>query len=97
LRGGRYAGAQILPPKGISQTHTGLIGTGTSGRYGLGWRDSTLDDTGTRIVWHAGATPGYFSHLVLTPESDLGVIVLANAYGPARDRQLADFIGSASP
>jgi CubicO group peptidase (beta-lactamase class C family) len=89
LCGGRYANAQILSPQGITQTHTGQVATSTSGRYGLGWRDSTLDGTDTRVVWHAGAAPGYFSHLVLAPDFDLGVIVLANAYSPAIDAQLA--------
>jgi CubicO group peptidase (beta-lactamase class C family) len=89
LRGGRYGTTQILSPQGIAQTHTGQVSTGGSGRYGLGWRDSTLDGTTSRIVWHAGAAPGYFSHLVLAPDADLGVIVLANAYSPAMDAPLA--------
>jgi hypothetical protein len=33
--------------------------------------------------------PGYFAHIVLLPGADLGVVVLANAYSPARDAQLA--------
>jgi hypothetical protein len=41
------------------------------------------------MVWHAGAAPGYFAHIVLLPGADLGVVVLANAYSPARDAQLA--------
>jgi hypothetical protein len=40
------------------------------------------------VVWHAGATPGYFAHLVLAPGSRLGVIVLANVYSPAADSAL---------
>jgi hypothetical protein len=79
----------VLSPQGIAHAHTGKVGTGGSGRYGFGWRESTLDGPGTRIVWHAGATPGYFSHIVLAPDADLGVIVLSNVYSPAMDAPLA--------
>ncbi|GAA0265842.1 serine hydrolase domain-containing protein [Cryptosporangium japonicum] len=86
LRGGRYGRAQLLSPAGITLTQKGAAEFG-AGRYGLGWRESELD--GERIVWHAGATPGFFSHVVLVPGSDLGVVVLANAYSPAVDGELA--------
>lgn len=86
LRGGRYGSARLLSPAGVALTQKGVADFG-AGRYGLGWRESELD--GDRIVWHAGATPGYFSHVVLVPGSDLGVVVLANAYSPAVDGELA--------
>ncbi len=57
--------------------------------YRLGWRESVLDGSDTRLAWHAGATPGYFSHVVLAPGRNLAVVVLANAYGLAHDQQLA--------
>lgn len=88
LRGGQYGSTRLLSAKGVAETHTGQAGTG-SGRYGLGWRESTLDGSGDRVVWHAGATPGYFSHLVVLPGADLGVVVLANAYSPGKDGRLA--------
>ncbi|EXG80542.1 serine hydrolase domain-containing protein [Cryptosporangium arvum] len=86
LRGGRYGSTQLLSPAGIALTQKGVADFG-AGRYGLGWRESELD--GDRIAWHAGATPGYFSHVVLVPGSDLGVVVLANAYSPTVDGELA--------
>ncbi|WP_165947234.1 serine hydrolase [Micromonospora sp. 15K316] len=89
LDGGRYAGTQVLSADGITQMHTGQVDTSNSGRYGLGWRDTELEGTDTRVVWHAGATPGYFAHLVLIPGSGLGVIVLANSYSLALDSSLA--------
>ncbi len=70
-----------------TKMHTGQVDTGHGGRYGLGWRDTEMD--GTRVVWHAGATPGYWAHVVLVPGSELGVIVLANSYSLALDGALA--------
>jgi CubicO group peptidase (beta-lactamase class C family) len=89
LNGGRYAGAQLLSTDGAAQMHTGQAGTANGGRYGLGWRDTELTGTNLRVVWHAGAAPGYFAHLVLIPDSGLGVIVLANSYSLALDGALA--------
>ncbi|GAB2586962.1 hypothetical protein Aab01nite_50830 [Paractinoplanes abujensis] len=65
-----------------SEMHTGQ----TAGGYGLGWRDTRTD--GTRTVWHAGATPGFFAHVVLLPDADLAVVVLADSYSLARDGAL---------
>lgn len=56
---------------------------------GLGWVESTMDD-GTDTLWKAGSTPGYFAHVVLVPEQDLSVVVLANVYSPAMDAALVE-------
>ena len=89
LNDGRYGDTQLLSPDGVAQSHTGQVPVGSRGRYGLGWRDTVLTGTDTRIVWHAGATPGYFSHVVLVPESDLAVVVLSNVYSLPMDPPLA--------
>lgn len=34
---------------------------------------------GTRVVYHSGEVPGYFSHLYLLPDSGIGVAVLTSA------------------
>lgn len=80
-------GAGVLSPQDIELTHTGRADTG-NGSYGLGWRDST-SDSGARLVWHAGATPGYFAHIVLSPDTRTGVVVLSNVYSLAMDPALA--------
>lgn len=55
--------------------------------YGLGWR---VDDSdGTTRIHHTGATPGFFSHIMLMPEVDRAVIVLANGYSEAKASSLA--------
>ena len=88
LGGGRYGDTRILGAEIMRQMHTGTAATG-HGTYGFGWRNSTLDGVGTRIVWHAGATPDYFTHLVLVPDSNLAVIVMTNIYGLPMDAPLS--------
>lgn len=88
LNGGRYGTTRVLGAEGMRQLHTGTVATG-HGTYGFGWQNSTLDGVGTRIVWHAGATPNYFTHLVLVPERNLAVIIMANVYGLPMDAPLS--------
>ncbi|MEO3745105.1 serine hydrolase domain-containing protein [Plantactinospora sp. B5E13] len=89
LNDGRYGEHRVLSAQGVAQLHTGRVGTGGDGKYGLGWREHTFDDAGGRIVWHAGATPEFFSHLVLVPGSELAVMVLSNTYSLGMDGPLA--------
>lgn len=55
--------------------------------YGLGW--SVTESKGERIVHHTGATPGYFMHLLLVPDRQSAVVILANTYSEARAPSLA--------
>lgn len=89
LNDGRYGGATVLSPQGIAELHTGQVAVGGGSSYGLGWRESTLDGFGDRLVWHAGAAANYFSHILLVPGSDLAVVIMANVYGLAMDWPLA--------
>lgn len=81
-----YARAQLdtelLSPE--TQALAWSEGTGGDGAtgYGLGWR---IDDSeaATRIH-HTGATPGFFAHLMLIPDEERAIIVLANGYSEAR-------------
>ncbi|MEU4426191.1 serine hydrolase domain-containing protein [Actinoplanes sp. NPDC024001] len=82
----RFAMAHLKGGRLLSEETLKLMHTG---EYGLGWRTSTLDGIGTRLVWHAGATPGYFANVVLAPESGSAVVVLGNSYSPALDAPLA--------
>jgi CubicO group peptidase (beta-lactamase class C family) len=90
----RYAKAhldgRVLPARTRDQAWRIQQTTGTRRGYGLGWRIDEM--TGRRIVHHTGATPGYFAHLLLIPEEDRAVVVLANAYSERR----AESLGSAA-
>lgn len=88
LNGGRYGDARILSAESTTRMQAGTADTG-HGTYGLGWRNSTLDGIGARVVWHAGATPDYFTHIVLIPESNLAVVLMTNVYGLHMDPVLS--------
>lgn len=82
-----WARAQLGGDRGpddeaLRDMHTGHVDTGSGGRYGHGWSVGETD--GETTVQHTGATPGYFTHVVLLPERDLAVVVMANAYSEAR-------------
>ena len=82
-----WARAQLGGDRGpdddaLREMHTGHVDTGSGGRYGHGWSVGEVD--GERAVQHTGATPGYFTHVLLLPERDLAVVVMANAYSEAR-------------
>jgi CubicO group peptidase (beta-lactamase class C family) len=51
---------------------------------GLGFGVYRVDDT--TYVGHGGACPGYYSRFLLDPETELGVIILANAIAAPTDR-----------
>lgn len=85
LNRGRYAGQRVLDPAAVRLTQEPSEDPPDDG-YRYGWRADELG--GWPTLWHSGATPGYFATVLLAPEEELGVIVLQNAYGPARDGQL---------
>lgn len=92
---GAWARAQLggggLRADALESMHTGHVETGSGDRYGHGWRIGEVD--GEPTVQHTGATPGYFSHVLLLPDSDTAVVVLANAYSEARAPSLAAVAG----
>ncbi|MFF2084794.1 serine hydrolase domain-containing protein [Nocardia sp. NPDC058176] len=56
--------------------------------YGLGWRRWTVEGTDIPMVWHGGATPGYFAQIILLPEH--AIVLTANAYGAFAEPALLD-------
>lgn len=56
-------------------------------RYGFGWSITDIDDE--RIVHHTGANPGYFAHVLMVPERQYAVVIMANTYSEARAQSLA--------
>lgn len=82
-----WARAQLGGDRGpdddaLREMHTGHVDTGSGGSYGHGWSVDEID--GEPSVHHTGATPGYFAHVLLLPERNRAVVVMANAYSEAR-------------
>ena len=88
-----WAHAQVGGDRGhdkeaLRDMHTGHVETGSGGRYGHGWSVGETD--GETTVQHTGATPGYFTHVLLLPERDVAVVVMANGYSEAHALTLGE-------
>lgn len=91
-----YVQAQLDPPsvellasETAEEMRAEQVETGPDAAYGLGWSLRERDDLPGRLVMHTGAAPGSFAHVLLLPEEDVAVVVLANAYGQAEAPVLA--------
>ena len=85
LNGGQYRGRQVLSEAGMKILHQPAVEAPGRGHYGMGWAITTLD--GTPVIAHGGAAPGYLSDIILTPEQNLGIILLMNSYTPLFSKQ----------
>ncbi|MGW7088955.1 serine hydrolase domain-containing protein [Streptomyces sp. NPDC054871] len=88
LKGARGDAGGLLSPEGFRVMHKGTVSVHDRHRYGLGWRDDSLEDPGVRMVWHSGATPGYHGIVVLVPERNLAVVVQYNAFAKNKENLL---------
>jgi CubicO group peptidase (beta-lactamase class C family) len=78
LNSGRYNGASVLPPGGISELHRPAVQTPKEGTsYGMGWFVGPLNDI--PVIHHQGETFNFHANVVLIPQSREGVVVLMNA------------------
>lgn len=86
LQGGKIDGQQIVARKALEQTHQPLMPTGfnpatfSTGFYGMGWAVA-YNRYGLTEVKHSGAfSTGSRSQILLIPEAELGIAILANAF-----------------
>jgi CubicO group peptidase (beta-lactamase class C family) len=77
---GHYGGVQVLSSAGIAEMHRPAVKVnmmGVSGQYGMGW---FIEDRGqTRIVWHDGVVPDFYSYMAILPEQKKSLVLLVNA------------------
>ena len=91
LNGGSYGGAQILSPEGIDQMHKPAVQTTQQGgaiseSYAMGWFVREYDSVTT--VEHSGVAPNFHADLVLVPEDEWGVVLLANGRSELRPERI---------
>jgi hypothetical protein len=80
LNGGRYDAASVLSAPGIAKMHTPpVLANGGAAQYAMGWDVGKLD--GTPFVGHSGLLYNSRAAIMLLPESQRAVILLANASG----------------
>ena len=76
----RYIGWQLDESDPvIKQSHSAIFGSGEGVQDGLVWYMTR--EGGERKLWESGGAFGMSSHLVLYPESKIGIVLLANDGG----------------
>ena len=94
---------QVLPQDVLDEVHSPVVESRAetrrwrtfSGRmkdsfYGLGWR--IYDYAGHQVISHTGGVRGYMAQIAFLPESDVGIVILANSRGPRTGRILPTFL-----
>jgi CubicO group peptidase (beta-lactamase class C family) len=96
LNGGSIDGRQVIPPEIIEELHTPGISYEQDGQeigYGMGWLVGQ-SDSGLSLVWHGGDTSNFAADMILVPEHQLGVVVLANSQNSSEVHSLAPGVAS---
>jgi CubicO group peptidase (beta-lactamase class C family) len=87
LNGGRYGAASVLSPAGIAELHRGAARIGDMDNYyGMGWQTGAIGDI--PIVQHDGVLITGYAHMILLPEHNLGIVVLANGVSRVAEQRL---------
>lgn len=80
LNGGRYGSASILSAQGMAAMHTPpVLSNPGIEHYAMGWDVGELD--GTPFVGHSGLLYNFRAAILLLPQSQRAVVLLANASG----------------
>ncbi|KAA3659103.1 MAG: class A beta-lactamase-related serine hydrolase [Chloroflexi bacterium] len=91
LNDGRYGENRILSPQGTDELHDPAIPMMGDKHYGMGWIVDSVD--GVSAVYHNGDAGRNHAVVILMPDSDSGIVLLANASGFEQVQQV-DAIGS---
>ncbi len=87
LNEGRYGDMTVLSAKGIEELHAPAIATSPEANYAIGWNAGTVD--GMPAVWHGGNLGNFSAFIILTPDLESGIVLLANASGYEQYDQIA--------
>lgn len=70
-------GVRVVSPENLAETWQPQVPITAQSGYGLGWMVDQYK--GLRLIHHDGNTQGFTAELAFLPESNLGIVVLANA------------------
>jgi CubicO group peptidase (beta-lactamase class C family) len=73
--------AGLVSGQGLAQLHTPQATVATDIKYAMGLLVVTRD--GKSLIAHEGSVPGYYAHIMMYPEDDLGIVLLCNAFSVA--------------
>ncbi|HZW03588.1 MAG TPA: serine hydrolase domain-containing protein [Anaerolineaceae bacterium] len=77
MNGGAYDGQQVLSAAGVQTLHTGAAPSSAVTKYAMGWEVGTHQ--GLVVIDHRGDVANYHTNIILLPEHELGLVLLANA------------------
>ena len=98
--GSALLAGELLPKDRVDSLFESLtLSTGEKIGYGFGWALGA-DPSGRRIVWHSGNMPDARAHLVIYPDLDLVVAILANTgesiyFNDGEAREVSDLFARA--
>lgn len=76
---GRYGDMAVLSPQGIAELHAPAIAISPDTNYAIGWNAGKID--GMSAVWHGGNLGNFSAFVILMPDLESGIVLLANASG----------------
>ena len=88
LNEGRYQDKSIVSPQGMAELHAPAISEGGEQYYAMGWHVGKVD--GISYMIHAGDAGRNHTTVILMPDRNSGLILLANASGFVQSEQVND-------
>jgi len=88
LNEGRYLDISITSPQGMAELHAPAISQGGEQYYAMGWNVGKAD--GISYLVHAGDAGRNHAIVILMPDRNSGLILLANASGFVQSEQVND-------
>jgi CubicO group peptidase (beta-lactamase class C family) len=87
LNEGIYGDMAVLSPQGIQELHASAVAIGPDTNYAIGWNSGTVD--GISAVWHGGNLGNFTAFVIMTPDLESGIVLLANTSGYEMYDQIA--------
>lgn len=69
-------GRRVVSDTALLETHAAQIAVTNEVGYGFGWL--IADANGVKVITHDGGTAGFTSRVLILPDLDLGLVILAN-------------------
>ena len=85
---GQYGDKSIISPQGIAELHAPAISTGGGQYYAMGWNVGTVE--GVSYLAHAGDAGRNHAIVIMMPDRNSGLVLLANASGFVQSEQVKD-------
>ncbi len=88
LNKGQYGDKSIISPQGMAELHAPAISKGGGQYYAMGWNVGTVE--GISYLVHAGDAGRNHAIVILMPDRNSGLVLLANASGFVQSEQVND-------